>query len=61
MSDSELLLPLELASRWRVSEDTLRQWRYQRKGPPYIKIEGKVFYEIQEVKKYEENHRVRPE
>ena len=35
----------ELAKRWNISQRTLERWRWKRKGPPYLKIGGRVVYE----------------
>lgn len=34
-----LLTPKEAAGYLGISESTLAQWRSQRRGPPYIKLE----------------------
>lgn len=33
-----LLTTKELAARWQVAEQTLRQWRRRGEGPKYIKL-----------------------
>ena len=38
LSPEELLTPLEAAKFLKVSADTLRRWRYERRGPQYIKV-----------------------
>jgi len=47
------LTQLELARRWRMSERTLERWRYQRVGPPHLKLVGHVIYRIDDVEVYE--------
>ena len=42
-----------LAERWRVSERTLEQWRWQGKGPHYLKIGGRVVYRLEDVEAFE--------
>ncbi|MEZ5217875.1 MAG: hypothetical protein R2705_04900 [Ilumatobacteraceae bacterium] len=32
-----------------MSERTLEQWRYKRKGPPYIRAEGRILYRRSQV------------
>lgn len=43
----------ELAERWRVSARTLERWRWQRQGPRYIKIGGRVVYTLRDVEAFE--------
>jgi len=43
------LTPLETASLLQVTEGTLRQWRYMRKGPRFIKTGRKVLYDIVDI------------
>jgi hypothetical protein len=40
-----------------VSERTLERWRWKRKGPPYLKIGGRVVYELSAIEAYEKAHR----
>ena len=47
----------ELALRWRVSPRTLERWRWQKTGPIYTKIGGKVLYAIGDVEDYERRRR----
>ncbi|RLP22148.1 helix-turn-helix domain-containing protein [Mesorhizobium sp. YM1C-6-2] len=47
----------ELALRWRVSPRTLERWRWQKTGPIYTKIGGKVLYAIRDVEDYEKRRR----
>jgi len=63
MPDKKFLTPEELASRWGhlVTVNTLNQWRYERKGPPYKKIVGKVVYPLEEIEKYEKTGIIHPE
>jgi hypothetical protein len=42
-----------LAERWRVSTRTLEQWRWQGKGPRYLKIGGRVVYRLEDVEAFE--------
>jgi hypothetical protein len=42
-----------LAKRWPISERTLEQWRWQGKGPPYLKIGGRVLYRLCDVEAFE--------
>ena len=40
--EHDLLTPEEVAKILSVSVHTLRRWRYERKGPPFIKIENRL-------------------
>jgi Helix-turn-helix domain len=42
-----------LADRWQVSPRTLEQWRWQGRGPRYLKIGGRVIYRRQDVEAFE--------
>jgi hypothetical protein len=53
----------ELAARWGCEEETIRQWRWLKKGPGYFKLSGRASYHIDDIKQYEEgkkhNHTTR--
>lgn len=40
--DDELLTPEDVAEALKVDWKTLRNWRYERKGPPFLKLGHKV-------------------
>jgi hypothetical protein len=42
-----------LADRWLISPRTLEQWRWQGKGPRYLKIGGRVVYRLSDVEAFE--------
>lgn len=44
MNETLYLTSKELAQRWRLSEQTLANWRHARRGPPYIRIGSRVLY-----------------
>ena len=44
-----------------VAVQTLRNWRFQRKGPPYIKFGRSVRYSLSDVKQYISKHHIDPE
>jgi hypothetical protein len=46
----------ELAKRWLISPRTLEQWRWQGRGPRYLKIGGRVIYPLSEVEVFEAAH-----
>ena len=43
----------QLARRWLLSPRTLEQWRWQGRGPRYLKIGGRVIYPLSEVEAFE--------
>jgi hypothetical protein len=43
----------QLAERWQVSEASLERWRYEKIGPDYLKLYGRVLYRQQDVEAYE--------
>lgn len=43
------------------SRDWFQKQRSLKKGPPYIKIEGKVLYDLKETEQWFENHMKRSE
>jgi hypothetical protein len=42
-----------LAERWRISSRTLEQWRWQGRGPRYLKIGGRVVYRLSDIEEFE--------
>lgn len=42
-----------LATRWLISERTLEQWRWQGKGPRYLKVGARVIYRLADIEAYE--------
>ncbi|MGD9714342.1 MAG: helix-turn-helix transcriptional regulator [Thermomicrobiales bacterium] len=55
--DTKHLNQYELAKRWTVSQRTLERWRWARKGPAYLKIGGRVAYELTAVEAFEDQQR----
>ena len=49
----EMLLQRDVAERWRVSPRTLERFRYEKKGPRYVKIGGRVVYRLSDIEAYE--------
>jgi len=43
----------ELAERWRISHRTLERWRWQGRGPRYLKVGGRVLYRAEDIDAYE--------
>jgi hypothetical protein len=51
---------IELSRRWNVSHRTLERWRWLKKGPSYLKIGGRVVYEMAAVEGFELSQRRGP-
>ena len=45
----------ELAKRWGVSKKTIDNRRYRGQGPSYFKIGGKIKYDLDDVKRMEQD------
>jgi hypothetical protein len=43
----------QLARRWSISPRSLEKWRFLRKGPPFLRIGGRVVYRVQDIEAYE--------
>ena len=43
-----------LAKRWGVTRKTIDNRRYRGQGPNYFKINGKVLYDLDDIKRIEE-------
>ena len=43
----------ELATRWKVSNGTLRNWRSAGRGPKYVVIGSSVRYHLEDIKAWE--------
>lgn len=57
MNPSSFLTQSELAERWRISPRTLERWRWQKTGPAFTKLGGKVVYALSDVEAYERRRR----
>jgi len=44
---------VELARRWSLSHRTLERWRWEGRGPQYLKIGGRVAYRLSDIEAYE--------
>ncbi|MBA3814902.1 MAG: DNA-binding protein [Alphaproteobacteria bacterium] len=53
---SDLLTPEELGERWHVACETLRYWRWNGTGAPYVKINGCILYRLDDVDQFEKEH-----
>jgi hypothetical protein len=47
----------DLARRWRISCRTLERWRWLNQGPPYLKIGGRVVYQLSDIETFERRRR----
>ena len=50
------LTPLELAQRWKTTDAALRQWRWNGKGPKFLKMGRRVSYRLEDVEAFENQH-----
>jgi len=48
---------IELSRRWNLSHRTLERWRWLKKGPAYLKIGGRVVYELAAIESFESSQR----
>jgi hypothetical protein len=46
---------IELAQRWAISQRTLERWRFQKVGPNYLKLGGRVVYRLTDIEAFEED------
>lgn len=53
------LTPEDLSDRWKVPLATLSQWRWNGKGPHYLKLGRHIVYLLQDVELFEEQKRRR--
>lgn len=51
---------IDLSRRWSLSHRTLERWRWLKKGPPYLKIGGRVVYELAQIEAFEASQRQNP-
>lgn len=58
-NNPEYLTPQEVAQRIRVKEGTLAQWRMRKIGIDYIKMEGKILYNKEDVEEYEKQNTIK--
>jgi hypothetical protein len=43
----------QLADRWHLSQRTLERWRCFGGGPPFLKINGRILYRLEDVEAFE--------
>lgn len=51
---ANLITPAQLADRWGVEINTLSQWRWNGKGPRFLKLGKCVKYRIEDITAFEE-------
>lgn len=54
--NQELITPDVLATRWDIKRETLSQWRWNGRGPQFLKLGRKVLYRIQDIEAFETNN-----
>lgn len=61
MTQQQMLTTEELAERWRVATITIRRWRMDGSGPPYVKLgagaKSRVVYLLKDIEEWETTHR----
>ena len=57
MFEQHFITPYLLAKRWSMTAATLSQWRWNGKGPLFLKIGGKVLYRLTDVEHFESQNR----
>lgn len=45
--------PAQLADHWGISANTLRKWRWEGKGPSFVKIGSNVRYRQEDIEAHE--------
>jgi hypothetical protein len=58
---ADYLSEAELAAEFEKSEKTLRRWRRQRRGPPYVQGPGGVLYPIAEGRQWLRDNLIQPQ
>mgnify|MGYP001944704059 FL=1 len=53
MQDKICFTQKELARRWTLSHRTLERWRWEGKGPAFMKIGGRVVYRLEDILNHE--------
>ncbi len=51
-----LLTPEALAERWNITPATLSQWRWNGRGPLFIKMNKGVRYRLSDIERFEEQN-----
>jgi len=56
----QLVSTKELSEIWGVPESTLRYWRCAEIGPSYVKLGGRIKYDLSDVERYVRAHKRMP-
>jgi hypothetical protein len=56
MTDALLrhLNQVQLSRRWSLSHRTLERWRWEGRGPCYLKIGGRIAYRLEDIEAFEQ-------
>jgi len=57
---NQLVNDIQASKSLGLKPQTLRNWRFQRKGPPYLKLGRAVRYDLQDLKRFAEQRKVVP-
>ena len=47
------LRPDQVAERYQVSRETLKDWRYHNRGPKFVKLGQQVRYRLRDLERWE--------
>lgn len=56
----DIASPKQVAEALQLSEEALKQLRYRRRGPRYVKVGSRVYYRWSDVQAYFDKHGVEP-
>ncbi len=56
MTLKQYLTPDQLAEMWGISANTLRKWRWEGKGPKFVKLGSRVVYRLVDVEAYADSN-----
>lgn len=51
-NSNQLISTRDLSKRWDIPESTLRYWRCAGIGPAYVKLGGRIKYDLVDVERY---------
>ena len=54
---TSLLTVDDLASRWNITPTTLSQWRWNGRGPKFLKLGRRILYRAEDVEAFEGQQR----
>ena len=53
-TEDKRLTPSTLAARWKITPHTLSQWRWNGRGPQFLKVGRRILYKLNDVEAFEE-------